>query len=161
MGKPKGIEEEARTLLEQGKSYSQISELLGVSKSTLSYHFSKSGNEKKRVKTDAKGRRAEIRKHILALKAVTPCADCGIIYHYCVTQYDHLPQFVKKFNISQFHRFTLDLAVVLAEIAKCELVCANCHAIRGHNRRVEAKKRKEIYHDILDNDDWDYDDDDL
>jgi hypothetical protein len=161
MAKPKGIEEAARTLREQGKTYPEIAKELGVAKSTLSYHLSASGNEKSRVRHDSRGKRRAIREHIIALKESTPCADCKITHHFVVSQYDHLPQFTKLFNLAKFHQYTLDLNVVLAEIAKCELVCANCHAIRTHERRIEYKQRKDIYHDILDNDDWDYDDEDL
>lgn len=160
MAKPRGIGPQIIELNAQGYNYTQIIEMLGTTKSVCSYYLSKSGNEKKRVKETTKAKRISIRKHVLMLKESTPCADCGIQHHFCVSQYDHLPQFTKLFNIARFHEHTLDLNVVLAEIAKCELVCANCHAIRTHERRVEAKKRKEIYHDILDNDDWDYDEDD-
>lgn len=60
-----------------------------------------------------------------------PCVDCGVQYHYCVMQFDHI-RGVKKFEISQSKKRSLK--VVAEEIAKCDLVCANCHAIRTHTR---------------------------
>ena len=61
-----------------------------------------------------------------------PCADCGRRYSYYVMQFDHV-RGEKIFNIGAstaagYHK-------ILAEIAKCEVVCANCHAERGHQRR--------------------------
>lgn len=61
-----------------------------------------------------------------------PCTDCKIQYPPCVMQWDHLRD--KEFDIStRVHRY--GKARILAEIAKCEIVCANCHAIRTWLRR--------------------------
>ena len=69
------------------------------------------------------------------LKSSTPCADCGRRrYHHAAMQWDHLPGAIKLNDVSnlvQRHCKT----VILAEIAKCELVCANCHAVRSFERR--------------------------
>jgi hypothetical protein len=46
-------------------------------------------------------------------------------------QWDHLPEFVKAGNVSDFAR-KHSRKRVLAEIEKCELVCANFHAARTH-----------------------------
>lgn len=65
-----------------------------------------------------------------------PCADCGGSFPVVCMQYDHLPEYVKCFNISEAVRdgsATKD--ELLAEIAKCDVVCANCHAIRTSNRQ--------------------------
>ena len=65
------------------------------------------------------------------LKEKTPCADCGKHYPYYVMQFDHLRD--KLFNIaSNTGKYK---NVLLAEIDKCEIVCANCHAVRTYNRR--------------------------
>lgn len=52
-------------------------------------------------------------------------------------QWDHRPGFDKLGDISEdFWGRTRD--EVLAEIAKCDLVCANCHAIRTFARSGSA-----------------------
>lgn len=62
-----------------------------------------------------------------------PCTDCGVQYPYYVMQFDHLGD--KAFNIA--HRAAGGAWADLEnEIAKCEVVCANCHAIRTHGRRT-------------------------
>ncbi len=67
-----------------------------------------------------------------SLKAGKPCTDCGKIYPPEAMQWDHLPGYEKLGDISTLT--TVDREEVLREIAKCELVCANCHAIRTIRR---------------------------
>ena len=53
--------------------------------------------------------------------------------------YDHRPGTKKKFNVSVIRK---GKAEILKEIEKCDLVCANCHRIRTHNRRFASKALK-------------------
>lgn len=62
-----------------------------------------------------------------------PCTDCGRVFPPHVMQWDHLPGTPKVGDISQGLRGLSD-GQILEEIAKCELVCANCHAIRTFER---------------------------
>lgn len=50
--------------------------------------------------------------------------------------FDHL--FAKEDNIATMVYTGVALEVVRAEIAKCELVCANCHRVRTHVRRINT-----------------------
>ena len=70
---------------------------------------------------------------LLSLKAGRPCTDCGRVYAPQVMQWDHLPGSLKLGNISTDFRGR-SRQEILNEIAKCELVCANCHAIRTFER---------------------------
>lgn len=68
-----------------------------------------------------------------SLKEGKPCTDCGRVYPYQVMQWDHKPGFEKLGDVSgDFWGRTRE--EILAEIAKCDLVCANCHAIRTFTR---------------------------
>jgi hypothetical protein len=58
-----------------------------------------------------------------------PCVDCGE-KDPIVLEFDHLPQFKKLGSPYNFK----SLAKVWAEIQKCEVVCANCHARRTYQR---------------------------
>ena len=62
-----------------------------------------------------------------------PCAECGVEYHWSAMQWDHLPGTDKRFNPSRAWK-EHGRPAILEEIAKCDLVCANCHAIRGYVR---------------------------
>lgn len=57
-----------------------------------------------------------------------PCERCGGTFHPVAMQFDHLPGVEKKFEVNG-QNITKRLDVVLAEIAKCQLLCANCHHI--------------------------------
>lgn len=64
-----------------------------------------------------------------------PCSDCNTKYPYYVMQFDHV-RGIKLFAIANCARGGhMKISDVLAEIAKCDVVCANCHAIRTHERR--------------------------
>ena len=67
-----------------------------------------------------------------SLKAGRPCTDCGRVFDPQVMQWDHLPQFEKVRDVSTFSKCTEE--EILREIAKCELVCTNCHTIRTFRR---------------------------
>jgi hypothetical protein len=63
-----------------------------------------------------------------------PCLDCGEADP-VVLDFDHLPEFEKKTNVSKLvSSGTWSWATVEAEIAKCEVVCSNCHRRRTANR---------------------------
>ena len=68
-----------------------------------------------------------------------PCADCGGIFHPAAMAFDHLPGSIKRDDISNLAR-RYSVGRVRDELTKCELVCANCHAVRTFERR-EARKR--------------------
>jgi hypothetical protein len=51
--------------------------------------------------------------------------------------WDHLPGFEKEDSVATILQRTYSREAVLKEIAKCELVCANCHAERTHCRLGE------------------------
>lgn len=86
-------------------------------------------------------KRNEFRKRIDDLKTNKPCADCGVIYPPYVLDFDHRPGSGKISNVSRLASFG-STAALLAEIAKCDLVCANCHRERTHARQVGSPRPK-------------------
>jgi hypothetical protein len=71
-----------------------------------------------------------------SLKQGKPCADCGRTYPPYVMEWDHLPGTEKALVLADVRRAAHAKERVLAEIAKCELVCANCHRERTFGRRA-------------------------
>lgn len=61
-----------------------------------------------------------------------PCADCGGVFDPVCMDFDHLPEHDKTANMSVMYQFPL--AKIKEEIAKCEVVCANCHRLRTKER---------------------------
>lgn len=62
-----------------------------------------------------------------------PCMDCKKKYPYYVMDFDHRPDEDKKFELAGAHA-KHGKNVILAEIAKCDVVCSNCHRKRTHIR---------------------------
>ncbi len=70
----------------------------------------------------------------------SPCVDCGKTYHYCVMDFDHLDSTTKLFTVGKIYSKSWE--IIKNELAKCELVCSNCHREREHKRRNFALQRK-------------------
>jgi hypothetical protein len=62
-----------------------------------------------------------------------PCADCGKIFPPWVMDFDHRDPKTKSFALAAGKVLLKRREILLAEIAKCDIVCANCHAIRTYN----------------------------
>jgi hypothetical protein len=81
--------------------------------------------------------KADVRKWIIEQKSI-PCTDCKVQYPYYVMQFDHV-RGKKRFTISSGY-LTRSKEAVEAEVAKCEVVCSNCHTERTHSRRKLKSK---------------------
>ena len=80
-------------------------------------------------------RKRKCREIYEAAKA-KPCMDCGIQYPYYVMDMDHRPGEIKVGHPSKL--CTHGIQKLLDEIAKCDVVCANCHRIRTYNRNNDS-----------------------
>jgi hypothetical protein len=77
------------------------------------------------------------RNHTIIRKTKNrPCMDCGRRYPYYVMDFDHV-RGKKLFNIGQPAQ--RGASKLLAEILKCDIICANCHRARTHWRRIAGK----------------------
>jgi hypothetical protein len=92
-------------------------------------------------KINIKRRRSERRDMVIQHKMDNPtCTDCGIDYPYYVLDFDHLPQFEKAFPLSAAGHKDKSLDQIRAEIAKCEIVCSNCHRHRTAVRKGQIRQ---------------------
>jgi hypothetical protein len=60
-----------------------------------------------------------------------PCMDCGQKFPSCAMDFDHV-RGEKLFSLNC--SISRTIPSILAEMEKCELVCANCHRIRTYTR---------------------------
>ena len=74
-----------------------------------------------------------LRNLITDLKA-GPCIDCGGCFPKEAMDFDHV-RGTKRQNISRLVTRAVSVQTIMAEIAKCDLVCANCHRGRTWQRR--------------------------
>lgn len=89
-----------------------------------------------RDKVRAASRRYSMKKRawLAEIKLASGCADCGYNENDVALDFDHV-RGQKEFTISQGNK---SKEKILAEIEKCDVVCANCHRIRTHCRREDA-----------------------
>lgn len=77
----------------------------------------------------------EYSEWLATIKMEAGCADCGFDEHPAALEFDHV-RGRKLFALSV--GCGRNREVQLAEIAKCEVVCSNCHHIRTYRRKIAA-----------------------
>jgi hypothetical protein len=65
------------------------------------------------------------------------CARCGYMGFAGALQFHHRSRADKRFDLG-VSGMGRKWALLVAEVAKCELLCANCHAMLEHERAVSA-----------------------
>lgn len=87
-------------------------------------------NEKK----SKQKRKRTIQEQVRVYKSIHPCADCGRTLPHWVMQFDHRSEEAKHMAVALLVKNNTTFAQVKREIAKCDLVCAVCHAHRTYCR---------------------------
>lgn len=77
----------------------------------------------------------EKRAWLQTLKEGKPCISCGTEYHPAAMQWHHRDPSKKTSEVSRLASYSK--ARILEEIAKCDLMCANCHAVETHTKQPE------------------------
>lgn len=78
------------------------------------------------------------RDFIQRYKLERGCADCGYNKHPAALDFDHSALADSKLFDPGGGLRGVGMNRLRAEIAKCEVVCANCHRVREDNKRKEA-----------------------
>lgn len=81
------------------------------------------------------------REYVRRIKTENPCLDCLSFYPYYVMDFDHV-RGTKLGDVSDLSSKWCNPAVLMAEIAKCDLVCSNCHRERTQQRTYQEKISK-------------------
>lgn len=72
--------------------------------------------------------------YLVQLKEAASCLDCGVSYPHYVMEFDHRPEEIKTNTVAALCRGSR--AKLEEEVAKCDIVCANCHSARTYLRRM-------------------------
>lgn len=127
-----------KRLRQQGLSYNAISEQLGCSKGTVSYHLGTSQKAKARsrrllrkdkINKLQQSKRAYLQELAQRYKRKCGCRICGI-KNPIVLQFDHIDPTTKISTVSQMITDRHNIERIKAEIRKCQILCANCHLIK-------------------------------
>lgn len=70
-----------------------------------------------------------------------PCADCGGTFEPYQMDFDHRDPAKKSFQVTAGGAMLMSRDRLLEEIAKCDIVCANCHRIRTARQRQSGLLR--------------------
>lgn len=92
-------------------------------------------NKCRGVRNAGSPRVRRVRQAIEDLKKA-PCSDCGRTFPTVCMDFDHV-RGEKKFNIASAVNWRR-LEDILEEVAKCDLVCSNCHRIRSAARIADG-----------------------
>jgi hypothetical protein len=90
-------------------------------------------------KISIKKQKEHLAQYLKDLKEKNPCMDCKISYPYYMMDFDHV-RGTKQANVAELIN-TLSKKRLDEEIAKCEIVCSNCHRARTYLRK-NGKKTK-------------------
>ena len=71
-----------------------------------------------------------------------PCKDCRGTFQPHQMDFDHRNPATKSFGLTWARAMLAPRQRLLAEIAKCEIVCANCHAIRTYAQQADRWARR-------------------
>lgn len=69
------------------------------------------------------------------LKESTPCMKCGLYWPSYVMDYHHRDRSTKIAGIAGMIKSNT-IEKIMAEIEKCDLLCANCHRIKEHGPKI-------------------------
>jgi hypothetical protein len=89
-------------------------------------------------------RRAAWRAHSSLLDRLrdVPCADCNQRFPPCAMDFDHRDPATKRYTVTRMIG-RAGAPRILAEVAKCDIVCANCHRLRTFDRRAAGHQARE------------------
>jgi hypothetical protein len=82
----------------------------------------------KRTIAKLSNRFGTLKEELATIKQDAGCAICGFDEYPEALHFHHLDSEDKKFNISMSCVHGMDEVDIAEEIAKCIIVCANCHA---------------------------------
>jgi hypothetical protein len=82
-------------------------------------------------------KKTKVRDWLTKTYGGVPCMDCDGVFEWCAMDFDHRPGEGKEFGIGWISNLKATperVAKTQKEIAKCDLVCSNCHRVRTGDR---------------------------
>lgn len=84
---------------------------------------------------------------LLEAAKAQPCVDCGRCFPPECMDFDHVEKGSKDYNVAAMWRW-ISMERLKAELAKCELVCSNCHRTRTKKRGYTGGRKSKILADL-------------
>jgi hypothetical protein len=102
------------------------------------YHKQYGRKNRKWIRFLEREARKKRKKWFQEYRASQKCLDCGA-NHEAILDFHHRNPAEKLFLVTRGVSWNLGRERILAEIAKCDVLCCNCHRIRHHNQRKADK----------------------
>lgn len=120
------LKSQIEKLYNEGKTYREISKILGCSKGTISYHVGYDQKSKNNARQSTSRQ-----KHMLYFKELHggKCACCDYDRNYSALDFHHLDPNLKNREMTSLGRLMTAKGLKIAEeeTNKCILLCSNCH----------------------------------
>lgn len=101
------------------------------------YYWRNRADEIERVRV----RQAATLEFLRELRRV-PCADCKASFQPYQMDFDHREPRRKSFQVTSTRAMLMRRERVIEEIEKCDIVCANCHAVRTYALQMARKAER-------------------
>ena len=85
---------------------------------------------KDRLTKETKEKRNRRKRITDAIKLAIGCLECGYNEHPSALHFDHLEPSTKVAHISDSKMLAGNIMTLLDEVEKCQVLCANCHAVK-------------------------------
>jgi hypothetical protein len=95
-------------------------------------------NHLSELRAEDEARRLAALARLDTIKLERGCVDCGYREHPAALDFDHRDPAHKTAEVSQIARH--GWAKVVAEIAKCDVRCANCHRVRTFQNKHGSRR---------------------
>lgn len=73
-----------------------------------------------------------------------PCKDCGLAFPPYVMDFDHRDGTTKVMCVTTMAARNFGRDKILAEISKCDVICASCHKARTYKRGQVGRRVKNV-----------------
>jgi hypothetical protein len=103
----------------------------------MAYNRAYAAANRGRIREQKRQYRLANAEWVTQLKLERGCVDCGYAKHPAALHFDHRPGEEKYMNVSAM--MSRGREAIAAEIAKCDVRCANCHNIITAQRRGDGE----------------------
>lgn len=73
------------------------------------------------------------RDYLRRLKISSGCVICGYSDHASALTFDHIDPKNKQYEMASIYR--RPMKIIMSELEKCRVLCANCHSVHSFNQR--------------------------
>lgn len=92
-------------------------------------------------------KRADRCRAFIRAEKAKPCTDCQCCFPWYVMEFDHREGRGSGDAVVAVLVGRGSIERIVAELAKCDLVCSNCHKVRTHFRAVATGQRRDLDED--------------